>query len=86
VDVFINPRLVKNIHMTNTIMHIHCHSGALSTRLQAMLPGYGTVWFDPNGIVNILSLSNVKKKYRVTFDSSTDDTLTGRRIILYGYK
>jgi hypothetical protein len=39
-----------------------------------MLPGYGTVWFDPNGIANILSLSNVKKKYWVTFDSSTDDT------------
>jgi hypothetical protein len=74
VDVSINPRLVKDIRVTDTIMHIHCHSGTSSTRLQATLPGYGTVWFDPKGIDNILSLSNVKKKYRVTFDSSTDDT------------
>ena len=37
------------------------------------MPGYGTVWFDPNGIANILSLSNIKRKYRVTFDSGTDD-------------
>jgi hypothetical protein len=55
-------------------MHIHCHSGTSSTRLQATLPGNGTVWFNPKGIANILSLSNVKKKNRVTFDSSTDDT------------
>jgi hypothetical protein len=55
-------------------MHIHCHSGTSSTRLQATLPGYGTVWFDPKGIADILSLSNLKKKYRVTFDSSTDNT------------
>jgi hypothetical protein len=74
VDVFINPRLVKDIWVTDTIMHIHCHSGTSSTRLQATLPEYGTVWFDPKGIANILSLSNVKKKYRDTFDSSTDDT------------
>jgi hypothetical protein len=74
VDVFINPRLVKDIWVTDTIMYIHCHSGTSSTRLQATLPGYGTVCFDPKGIANILSLSNVKKKYRVTFDISTDDT------------
>jgi hypothetical protein len=74
VDVFINPRLVKDIRVTDTIMHIHYHPGTSSTRLQATLPGYGTVWFDPKGIANILSLLNVKNKYRVTFDSSIDDT------------
>jgi hypothetical protein len=74
VDIFINPRLVKDIRVTDTIMHIHCHSGTSSTRIQETLPGYGTVLFDPKGKANILSLSNVKKKYRVTFDSSSDDT------------
>jgi hypothetical protein len=38
VDVFINPKLVKDIRVTDTIMHIHCHSGTSSTRLQATLP------------------------------------------------
>jgi hypothetical protein len=69
VDFFINPKLVKDVWVTDKIMHIHCHSETSSTRLQATLPGY-----DPKGIANFLSLSNVKKKYRVTFDSSTDDT------------
>ena len=37
------------------------------------LPGYGTVWFYEDGIANILSLNNVKKKYRVTYDSTAYD-------------
>ena len=32
-------------------------------------PGYGTVWFHPDGIANILSIACVKEKYRVTSDS-----------------
>ena len=37
------------------------------------LPGYGTVWYHPNGIAHILSLSKVKEKYRVTFDSDKNN-------------
>jgi len=37
------------------------------------LPGYRTVWFYENGIANILSINNVKKKYRVTFDNTAYD-------------
>jgi len=39
------------------------------------LPGYGTVWFYEDSIANILSLNNVKKKYRVTYDSAAYDCL-----------
>ena len=35
------------------------------------LPGYGTVYYNPNGIANILSLSNVEKAGReVSYDTS----------------
>jgi len=37
------------------------------------LAGYGTVWYYEDGIANILSLSNVKKKYCVTYDSTASD-------------
>jgi len=50
-------------------MKIHCNAGTATTRLVRNLPGYGEVWFHPEGIANILSLSKVKEKYRVTFDS-----------------
>ena len=32
------------------------------------LPGYGTVWYEPIGIANILSMSRATKKFRVVFD------------------
>jgi hypothetical protein len=59
-------------HVTNTILHIHCHSKTSSTQLQTTFPEYGKVWFDPNKIANILSLSKFKKEYRLTFDSSLE--------------
>ena len=33
------------------------------------LPGYGTVWYEPTVIANIMSMSRVTKKSRVIFDS-----------------
>ena len=34
------------------------------------------MWFDTRAITNILSLKNVKNKYRVTYDSETEDVFT----------
>ena len=52
-------------------MAIHCTAGVTTTRLVGDLPGYGKVWYHPNGIANILSLARVKAKgYTVTYDSA----------------
>jgi hypothetical protein len=51
-------------------MNIHCNAGVLTTNLIADLPGFGEVWYAPEGIANILSLSKVKEKYRLTYDSN----------------
>jgi len=69
MDIFYNPNLVKNIRKGNCPMNIHCTAGMTSTNLIADLPGYGTIWFHLDGIANILSLSRVKRKYQVTYDS-----------------
>jgi len=50
-------------------MQIHCTAGTTTTNMVTDLPGYGMVWFHPNGITNILSLARVKAKYQVTYDS-----------------
>ena len=42
--------------------------------MRGNLSGYGPVWYFPNGIANILSLSHVKEKFRVTYDSALDNT------------
>ena len=34
------------------------------------LPGYGTVWYHPTGIANILSMSRAIKIFTITYDSA----------------
>ena len=33
------------------------YAGVMTTNLKAQLPGYGTVWFDPQAMTNVLSLA-----------------------------
>ena len=73
MDVFTNRHLLKNTQRSKKDMFIHCTTGVAKTNLIGDLPGYGTVWYHPNGIANILSLSKVKEKYQVTFDSDINN-------------
>jgi Reverse transcriptase (RNA-dependent DNA polymerase)/Zinc knuckle len=70
IDVFYNKDLLCNIRPSTTGMRIHCNAGTTTTRMIGDLPGYGTVWYHPDGIANILSLSRISQQYRVTFDSN----------------
>ncbi len=73
VDVFSNGDLLQDIHEVDQTLTIRCNAGAKTTNWQGRLPGYGWVWYYPHGIANILSLSRVKERYRVTFDSAMDN-------------
>ena len=73
VDVFTNCHLLKNICRSKTNMFIHCTTGVAKTNMIGDLPGYGTVWYHPDRIANILSLSKVKENYQVTFDSDKNN-------------
>jgi len=52
---------------------LHCNAGTTLVTKKGDLKGYGTVWYHPMGIANILSLNNVSKKYWATYDSSNKD-------------
>jgi hypothetical protein len=69
LDVFCNANMLSNIRQVNTGMKIFSNAGVTVTNYIGDLAGYGTVWYDPNGIANILSLSRVSSANRVTFDS-----------------
>ena len=73
VDVFCNADLLEDIHRSDTTLTIRCNAGVKTTSWKGHLPGYGLVWYYPEGIANILSLSRVKQRYRVTYDSATDN-------------
>jgi hypothetical protein len=71
VDVFCNGSLLTNIRETNKVMNIRCNAGVTRTNMVAgVLNGYGTVWYNPKGIANILSLSQVEEKHRVAYNSA----------------
>ena len=70
IDIFCNPTLVINIRPIEHACRIYTAAGSKETNLIADLPGYNRpVWFDYDGIANILSLNNVRQYLPVTYDS-----------------
>ena len=59
VDIFCNTNLLVNIRQSSEGMRVHCNAGSRLTNLIGDLPGYGTVWYDPMAIANILSMRQV---------------------------
>ena len=73
VNIFTNAKILGNIHDINTSLKIYSTGGCTTTNTIGYLNSYGWVWYHPGGIANILSLSRVKKRYRVTFDSDAEN-------------
>jgi len=86
VDVFKNKKLLKNTRDAEKALSLHCNAGIATVNKIGDLPGYGTVWygtvwFYKDGIANILSLNNVKKKYQVTYVSTAYDCFEVRKAV-----
>jgi hypothetical protein len=69
VDVFCNPALLTNIRGVGRRMYIHCNAGTIWTDQMGDLEGYGSVWYCPRAVANILSLHNVSRRCWVAYDS-----------------
>jgi len=76
VDVFSNKKLITNIRESKRVLTLHCNAGKVSVTQKGDLRGYGTVWYYPESIANILSLYNVQKEHRITFDSADGTRFT----------
>jgi hypothetical protein len=53
--------ILNDIRTSDTHMDIHCSAGIVSTNLIGDAVGYGTAWYHPKGIANILLPSQVLK-------------------------
>ena len=69
-DAFSNPALLRDIHEVRGSLTIHTQAGKAVTKLRGTVPGYGEVWYCPDGIANILSLARIAKTRLVKFDST----------------
>ena len=57
-------------------MSVKGNDVSITTNKIGYLKNYGDIWFDERALTNIHCLKNVKQKYRVTYDSSTDGVFT----------
>ena len=71
MDLIPNAKMLVKIRKVwgEDAIRVHCNSGVNVVDRVGDLPGYVTVWYEPIGISNILSMLRVINKFRVVFDS-----------------
>ena len=65
IDLFWNQSFVCNVHHVNTMLSLVMNAGVLMTNPKAEFPSYGTVWFCPQAMTNVLSFGNIAKGYPI---------------------
>ena len=72
-DIFCNSNFLTNIRFEEgELLHIHSYGGHLTTNMKGNIKNYGSVWYSPKSLANILALCNVRRKYEVKFHTKPD--------------
>ena len=70
MNLLCNSDLVKNITKAENDVKLQGNGGTIAVTHKATVRGYKQdVWFRKDAITNIISLKNLIKQYRVTYDS-----------------
>ena len=71
VDLIANAKMMINIRKVRgkCAIRVYYNSGGKIVDRVGDIPGYGTVWYKPTGIANILLMLTGTKKFRVVSDS-----------------
>ena len=73
-DIFNNKRMLSSIYsVEGPGMLLQSNGGFIKTHKMGELEGYGSVWYNKQSLANILSLANVRKKFRVTLETGPSD-------------
>ena len=75
-SVFKNHQMVLNIRESRRTLKAYTNGGRQDSNRVADLPGFFTVWFNPNSMINILAFSDVCKKFRITTDTALGKFMT----------
>jgi hypothetical protein len=78
MDLICDPALLESTFKSSHSMRLKSNGRTMEVKKQAIMPGYHAhVWYNKKAITNILSLSNLIKQYRVTYDSSDQSNVCG---------
>ena len=73
LHIFCNPdhHWISNIRSGPDVINIHCNAVIANTKTISDVAGlYGdTAWIHPSEVTNVLSLSMIEKRFRITYDN-----------------
>ena len=75
-SVFNNRKMLLNVRRTSQTLRAYTNGGHQDSNMKGEVPGLIEVWFNPNSMINILSWSDVRKKYRITADTNEGAFIT----------
>ena len=75
-----NKNLVTRVSTTDEFMKVKVNIETIKTTHKANVKGYSEVWFDEQAITKILTMKNVKHKFRVKYDRNNDGFFTDHNI------
>jgi hypothetical protein len=75
VSVFNNLSLLSNIRRSESPLTVYTNGGQQQSNFVGDNRLFGTVWYNPQSLANILSMALVRKTHRVTMDSSVEPAL-----------
>ena len=79
VCVFRCNKYLNNIRQSDKRLRLITNGGEQISTLVGDLPNFGTVWYNPNSLANILSMADVRKRCRITMDSEKEAAILGHR-------
>ena len=76
VDIYSNGDLLDNIHKAESPIKVRCNAGSMTLTHQGFVGDYPMpVWYNPDGVTNIMSLNNVRKYYRISMDTDQSPSM-----------
>ena len=72
-NLILDKTLLRNVHQAVRPLVVDCNAGSMTLTKQGYFGSYPEpVWYNTNGLANIMSLSNVSKYYQLTMDTLSD--------------
>ena len=68
-----NPDMANNIRVAETPLHMKTNAGSKTLNLECDIEGFGTAYFDPEQLANILGFADLADRYRITYDNAIED-------------
>ena len=72
-SLFGNKDYVGGIQDSNGVLELHTNGGSIKSTKIGNVDKFGKVWYNPNSVANIFSFADMKKIYRITYDSEVEN-------------